>query len=277
MAFDLKKAVAQAKQKGPDMTEAQKGGGYELPAQGFVRLRLVGYFEVGKHESEFQGKKKVNDRVELVFELSGPKHLPRVNTDTGEKYPQRITVKQPLSRNEKSNFFKLFTTMNYEKSATHMAELLGQAFVADITHNKKNMNGNDVTFANLENIRKPFAVNPETGDEYKLEVDPPLTPLKLFLWDFADADMWDAIYIDGQYDEEKNDKGEVTRAAKSKNILQNKIMSALNWKGSPVYAYATTKATPEEAAALDEATGGDAEEPARDDAPAGPDAMEGIA
>lgn len=256
--FDMKAAIAAAKSKGPDMTKTNSGGGsYELPVEGFTRLRFVGYFETGKRESEWQGKKKVNDTAELVFELSGPKHPPREHE--GTKYPLRATQRVKLSMNEKSNFVKLFTAMNYEKKATHIAELLGEAFVAEIKHNTVKINGNDVTFVNLENIRKPFGVDPESGDEYRIKVDPPLTEQKLFLWDFADAAMWDSLFIEGEYEEKKNEKGEVTSPAKSKNVIQNKIRTALNWKANPVYAYAEGSVTAADSAALDAAVG-DAEQ-----------------
>ncbi|CAJ2950661.1 Uncharacterised protein [Burkholderia pseudomallei] len=38
--------------------------------------RFVGYFELGTHEEEFEGKKRDREKVDLVFELSGPNHEP---------------------------------------------------------------------------------------------------------------------------------------------------------------------------------------------------------
>ena len=274
-AFNIRAAIDAAKNKGPDMTQAQTGGGdYELPAEGFVRLRFVGYFETGKRESEWQGKKKVNDTAELVFELSGPKHPPREG-EGGVKYPHRVTERVKLSLNEKSNFFKLFTAMNWGGKATHIAELLGNDYVGRIEHNKKKIDGKDFTFVNLRDVRKPFATNPDTGDEYRISVDAPITELKLFLWDFATPEMWDSIFIEGQYDERKNDKGEVTSPARSKNVLQEKIMKALNWKACPIYDYATKTVTKEDAAALDAAVGEVEDAPKA--APAADDPMEGVA
>lgn len=274
MAFNIRAAIDAAKNKGPDMTQAQAGGGdFEIAAEGFVRLRFVGYFETGKKESEWQGKKKVNDTAELVFECSGPKHPPR-DVD-GVKYPIRVTERVKLSLNEKSNFFKLFAAMNWEGKATHIAELLGNDYVGRIEHNKKKIDGKDFTFVNLRDVRKPFATNPETGDEYRISVDAPLTELKLFLWDFATPEMWDSIFIEGQYDERKNDKGEVTSPARSKNVLQEKIMNALNWKACPIYDYATKTVTKEDAAALDAAVGEVEDAPKA--APEADDPMEGVA
>lgn len=260
--FNVKDAVAKAKAQGPDMTQAKGGGGdYTPPAEGFVRLRFVGYFETGKRESTYKGQKKVGDTVELVFELSGPKHPARVLED-GTKVPLRITEKMSLSLNEKARLFKLFHEMNHDKSATHIAELLGNAYVAKIEHTKKQIGDKEVVFANLRDIKAPFVdiVDIESGETTKqpVNVDPPLTELKLFLWDFATPEMWDALFIPGEYDEKKNDKGEVTHPARSKNVIQQKIAEALNWKACPVFDYANAKlkgdtATAAAAAALDKA------------------------
>lgn len=272
-AFNVRAAIEAAKSKGPDMTQASSGGGdFELPVEGFTRLRFVGYIEKGQKESEYKGQKKINNVVDMIFELSGPKHSPR-EVD-GVKYPYRVTKKNMnLSLNEKSGFFKLFTAMNYDKKATHIAELLGNAFVAEVKHNKTKYDGKDFTHVNLENIRKPYATNPETGDEYEVNVDPPLTELKLFLWDFATPEMWDALFIAGEYEEQKDKDGKVTREARSKNVIQESIMAALNWKGNAVYDYAMKKITKADSEALDDAVGG--VEEAR--APEGADSLAGIA
>lgn len=249
MVFDIKSAIAAAKNKSPDMNKGETGGGYEKPAVGFTRCRFVGYFELGKKETTYKGQKKVVESGQLVFELSGPKH-PARETDNG-KIPHRVTMNVNISLNEKANFFKLFKTLNWEGKASHIAELLGQDYVGEIEWNETEYEGNKFTFVNLVNLRKPFATNPESGDEYRIAVDQPLTPLKLFLWDFATPEMWDAIYIEGEYEEKKDDKGKVTSPARSKNVIQEKIMAALNWRASPVYDYATGKVSKQDSAALD--------------------------
>jgi hypothetical protein len=270
MGFDVKAAIAQAKKSGPDMTKAQAGGGFELAPEGFARARFVGYFELGKVAGEWKGKPKMNDKVELVFELSGPKHAAR-DTDSG-KVPFRVTKKANLSFNENSVFYKLFKDMNWEGKATHMAELLGESFVCKIKHNVvKGDGGKDFTYVNIEDIARPFGVNVETGDEYRINVDEPLTPLKLYLWNQATPEMWDSLFIEGMFEERKNDKGEVTAPARSKNVIQLRIMKATNWKASPVYEYAMGKVTKEDAAALDAAIG------ESEDAGGGDDPLEGVA
>lgn len=232
-------AVAQAAAQGPDMTKAQKGGGgeYTPPAAGPTRLRLVGYFELGLQADEYQGKPKNRDKVQLVFELSGPKHPAKVNDD-GSTTPIRMTITESYSLNDKSNFWKLFQKMNYDGSATHIAQLLGKAFRGTVYHKVKG----DKTYANLRNddgysITAPYYQDPETGEERVLAVAEPITPLKVFLWNFATKEMWDSIFIDGEYPAKTDEKtGEVILPAKSKNVIQNAIRSALNWSTSPMAA-----------------------------------------
>ena len=251
MAYNLADKIAQAAKTGPNMTQAQQGGGeeYTPPAEGLARARLVGYFELGKHEDEYQGQKKVRDKVDLVFELSGPNHPPRRLAD-GTLVPQRITVQETLSLSDKANFFKLFGQMNYAGKATHMAQLLGEPFLVEVFH-RKSADGKKV-YANLKgpngyNVRGTSVQDPLSGKTVHIDVDPPLTEIKAFVWDLADKEMWDSIFIDGKYEARKDEKtGEIISPERSKNVIQERIMRALNWKESPVYAIlAAGGATPD--------------------------------
>ena len=106
-------------------------------------------------------------------------------------------------------------------------------------------------YANIdkESVRKSIIQVPQVEDgEVVGIVDQPfpvgaaLTPLKAFVWDFADAKMWDSIFIEGEYSERKDEKtGKVTAEAKSKNAIQLEIAKALNFKGMPCYDYAASK------------------------------------
>lgn len=251
--MDFKAIGAAAAAAGADQTKVVTGGGdFTPPAAGPCRLRFVSYIEVGKQSKTFKGQPpKVQNEVWLTFEVSGPKHPPRdVN---GEKVPHRITLKENLSLNEKARFKKLFSVMNYGGGAQHMVQLLGDAYKGTIVHRTwKGADGKERIEAELYNkaegrftIEPPRyeIVDPEngpTGEFAALKVDPAVTPLKAFLWNHDDPaqlkQMWDSLYIDGEYPERKNDKGEVTAKAKSKNVLQNTIKLATNFQGSPVYA-----------------------------------------
>ena len=69
-------AIAKAKAAEDQSKVVSGGGDYTPPASGPTGARLVGYFETGKVNGEYQGKPKVSDKVELVFELIGKKHPP---------------------------------------------------------------------------------------------------------------------------------------------------------------------------------------------------------
>ena len=228
-------AIAKAAER-TNMNEAQKGGGgdYVPPAEGLCRLRFVAYIELGKHHDEKFNKTR--DKVMLTFELSGPKHEAKKLED-GTLLPHRISITENLSLNEKANFYKLFRAMNYDGSATHIAQLLGNEFLGTVVHNKSK--DGKRTYANLRGdsgytIRKPYVEDPETGEVRKIPAAPQISETRCFLWDYADKAMWDSIFIDGEYEAEKNDAGEITRPARSKNVFQNQIKTAVNFPGSPI-------------------------------------------
>lgn len=233
-AAKLAATIAEAAKTGPNMNEAEGGGGdFDVSAIGLARARLVGYFEKGKHEEENIHKMKVlREKVDLVFELSGPNHPMRKNND-GSLTPQRITVRETLDLTEAASFFKLFGQMNYAGKATHMAQLLGEAFIVEVFH-RKSKDGKQ-TFANLKglngyNVREPSIMNNIiTGETEPIPVEPPLTELRAFIWDVADKEMWDSIYIDGEFEARTDKDGNVITPAKSKNVLQNAIKAAANW------------------------------------------------
>jgi len=219
-----------------DMNEAQAGGGgdYVPPAEGLVRLRFIGYVEHGVHSAEYNGKPKKEERVWLNFELSGPKHPPREDGS-----PQTLSFTMSKSQNEKSHFYKLFKRMNYDGKARHIAQLLGKAFLGEIVHKK---GANDKVHANLRNadgytIRSPHAPDFDTGEMRLVAIDEAKSPLKCFLWDAnpkALKAMWDDIFIDGRWDDKKDEAGNIITPGRSKNYHQERIRAAVNFQGSPI-------------------------------------------
>lgn len=244
--FDIKAAIAQAATKGPDMTQAQTGGGgYTPPEAGVCLATLIGYIEIGKQKKTFKNQEKVVEQVQLIFELAGGKNAPRELED-GTKLPHRITVTETLSLNEKANFFKLFKKLNYNGEAKHMCQLLGKHWLVNIIHSDNGKEGADKrVYANVRNddgytFRPPVRIVGDelAGDAKEIPIPAPevLSELRLFLWDFPTKPMWDSLYIPGEYEERKDEKtGKVIAPAKSKNVIQEKIKSALNWVGSPMH------------------------------------------
>jgi hypothetical protein len=240
MAIDFKALGQLAAAEGRDMTQATAGGDYTPPATGPTRLRFVAYVELGKQKGEYQGKPTIKEKVILTFELSGKNHQPTVKDD-GTKEPIRINIEESLSLNEKANFFKLFTRMNHSGTAKHIVELLGNAYKGEVVHKAwKDKQGKEHISALLRGA-EGYTVQPARveDDEVEggwrvLEVAPAITPLKCFLWDYATTEQWASIFIDGEYPEKKSKDGAVI-PAKSKNVLQNKVKSAVNFHGSPMY------------------------------------------
>lgn len=233
MALDLSKVKALAEQiaaTGKDLNNAQSGGGdYEPPVEGACRVRLVGYVELGIHtETSRQYGEKTKPRCELTFELSGPKHQPK-DID-GTLYPHRIVIRETIGYNEKNGYMKLFKLLNSDGSAKSFADLLDAPFRATVVHRK--YKGNDGKERIAAQLKGPAGYtfqpvtyeDPETNELKTVRVDPSITPIRCLVWDYADLDQWDSIFVDGQYD----DGG-------SKNKLQLKAVAAKNFEGSPLH------------------------------------------
>lgn len=242
---DFKALGAKAAAEGKDMTQASAGGGgdYAPPAAGPCRLRFIGYVEGGKHKGSFQGKATNKEQAWLIFEVSGKAYPPTVSED-GTVHPIRITCKLDKSLNEKAHFFKLFQRMNYKQQAKHIAELLGEAFKGEIVHRKwlGKQDGKERIEAELfrkgdgYTIAPPRVEDDEAEGGYRtMEVAPAISPIRCFLWDYADMDQWASLFIDGAYPERKDAQGKVIAPAKSKNTLQNFVKTATNFEGSPIH------------------------------------------
>lgn len=236
MTLDIKALANEVAATGPNMNESQAAPARTLPPEGMANLRFVGYVEVGKHEKPVAGQApKVEDMVHLVFELSG-KNYP-VREFEGKKIAERVTIKVNKSLNEKAHFYKLFCRMNYEGKATHMSQLLGNAYRGKIVHGVIKANNNkyltlrdDTGFT----VGPPRAevLDPESGETsfVTLNVAEPISDLRLFVWDAVPERlklMWDNIKIEGK------DFGEGDQK-RSANVFQELIKKAVNFGGSPI-------------------------------------------
>lgn len=217
MALDLSKVRQEVGQTGADLTKPQQGGGdYVPPAEGPTRLRLVGYVETGVHTEGVGPARKTKPRVELTFELSGPKHEAK-KLDDGTKIPQRITIREALSTHEKANLIKLFTAMNTDGKAKNFVDMLMEkAWRGTVSHGTSKAGK---VFANLRPKGGGFQISatefedPETGELRKVSVPPAISEPSLFLWDYADLDQWDSL----------------------RDFQKDKIRKAENFEGSAIY------------------------------------------
>lgn len=236
-----------------DANVAKAGGGsYTPPPKGLAKLRFIGYIEMGKHTKKVQGKPdKIEDQAWLIFELSGKNYEPK-ELDDGTKIPMRITVKLNHSLNEKATYYKLFKRMNYEQKATHFIQLLGQAYLGNVGHFE--IPGKDgaapTVIANFRDDAGNLTIRPprlETLDEETGEAVTRVVPVpaaigeqRCLVWNSKPewlGKMWDSIYIpDGEAKE-----GEDEKEQRSRNVYQNTIKAALNFEGSPIHEYLTSK------------------------------------
>lgn len=227
-----------------NQTVSVGGGDYTPPEEGLARARLVAYVEVGKHEKTYKGAKSLKNMVHLTFELSGKKWEPK-KMDDGTLVPQRITIKETLSTSAKARFYALFLKMRNEREdITHMAEMLGEAFLVRIHHRKYEVqvDGKKVERIAADLMKdKAWTVQPPviekavlddegtpTGEfEYTpVKVPEPISELRLFIWDHADREQWDSLYIE---------PGDGDR---SRNVFQELIVNAANFIGSTAEAAA---------------------------------------
>jgi len=240
MPKDLQLKIMRAVKSSPDMRRPLNLDGYQPPAAGIAWARFISYFEVGQHQWRTDKGTAFKDTVRMLFELSGPNHPPQ-ELD-GKSVPHVITVSMPLELIPGRSFFDTFARMNFEASASHMSELLGSAFALYIVH--RPLDSGQGVYATVDGGKGGFLIEPakfrsETGELCETPISPPHYALSMFVWDSADMDDWYDIYIPGEWPEVRSDSGVLQRPARSKNVFQEKIMSAANWPQHPLASVAS--------------------------------------
>ncbi|WYW04030.1 hypothetical protein SKa3_00019 [Pseudomonas phage vB_PpuP-SKa-3] len=219
--------------------EATKGGGGDMePAKpGLTILTLVSYIEIGKQLHEIPNKPSwESDDVLLVFEMNGGAN--KAKEVEGKLYPKRVEVQEKLSQNEKANYLKIFNQLNYDGQATHGSQLVGKHFLANVFVNDKGYPS--LKGPNGYNFQAPIVIKGDPLDPEQQTKHPVPAPARsdstnrVFLWDYACQEMWDSIFIDGEYEARKDEKTGKEYPAKSKNKFQILIKKALNFQGSPI-------------------------------------------
>ena len=210
-------AAQDVAESGIDLNEAVKGGGGgRLLPEGYAFGRLVEYIEFGNQPQEFQGQAK-DPALEftLGFALTGQGY----QNDDGTPYIVR-TYNTALSRNEKSRAFKLFKALNWKGTAKSFAQLLGETFLVKIKQvPKSKTDPKIVSRIDLDGFLPPL--DPVTRQPYPV-AEAPDDMYRLFLWSRPTKEAWDSLYIEGEYE------------GKSKNRIQEQILAALDFQGSPL-------------------------------------------
>ena len=210
-------AAQDVAESGIDLNEAVKGGGGgRLLPEGYAFGRLVEYIEFGNQPQEFQGQAKAPAlEFTLGFALTGQGY----QNDDGTPYVVR-TYNTALSRNEKARAFKLFKALNWKGTAKSFAQLLGDTFLVKIKQvPKSRTDPKIVSRIDLDGFLPPL--DPVTRQPYPI-AEAPDDMYRLFLWSRPTKEAWDSLYIEGEYE------------GKSKNRIQEQILAALDFQGSPL-------------------------------------------
>lgn len=211
--------AAKAAETGANMTEEVKGGGGRLLPVGYAFGRLVQYIEFGQQPQEFNGVAKDPAlEVQLGFALSGLGY----QNDDGTPY---VVTPYPmaLSQNAKSRAFKLFKALNWKGTATHFAELLGEAYLVKIVHTPKSATDKTlVSRIDLDGFLPPL--DPVSHQPYAIQ-EARDEDVKVFLWQYPTESSWADLYREGKWDD-----------GKSKNTLQETMLAACDFAGSALEA-----------------------------------------
>jgi hypothetical protein len=216
----LKSVVATAVESAvmTDMSIASVGGqGGKLYPEGYAFGRLVAYVEIGDVVQEFQGEvKSPAPHMFLGFAIWGAGYQ---NEDGSPGYI--TTYDMSLSNNGKAKAFKLFKKLNWKGEAKNFAQLLSDGFLVKIVHHTSKAPGSKPkSIIDIEGFLPPIDVVSQAP--YTI-ADAPDSLYKLFLWDNPTPETWATLFIDGKRED-----------GTSKNWLQDKVMAATNFVGSPL-------------------------------------------
>lgn len=226
-------------------TVASAGFEREIAPEGITLCRLVGVTELGVHDGgEYQGKKKADvEYARFVFELLGPKNIKTVVKEDGTSvtFGQLVSIKVKKTQSDKGKYLKLFKKLLYGRNhATIPAQLLGEAFLVTVRHGKSA--DGKTTYVNLDSddgsytFQAPVQHDVAAGTTTQISVPAPTVPLQCFLWNNPSLEMWKSIFIDGEREVKTKDaQGNEVVTMKSRNWIQETILSAKNFPGSPLY------------------------------------------
>ena len=203
--MDLLKQAQAAADKLDDQTENNGPRAYEPPKAGPCVARFVSYIEIGKHpQRAFQGREKPPAREAIIeFELLGKKHKREVTFDDETKtfYPT-LRVRLAIKKGPRASFFKLLSAMDYGRGNKHMALMLGEAFILNVSHREVETADGKRIYANIKDetgnwkVSAPFRVN-EEGESEPLAAPQATLSLRLLLWDAPCIEQWNSIQVKG--------------------------------------------------------------------------------
>lgn len=202
-------------------------GGRKLP-EGKSLGRMISYIELGPQLNKAYPDKPATNMFFIEFAVFGKNKAGETfhTLENGKMVPghirtRRYTVSEQLTT--KANAYKLFKRLNPDKTAKHFAQLLNNAYIVPIVHVTEGEGDKKKEYVNIDVDNIMVAVDPVTDVPYPVPEIEDEKEFRIFLWNNPTKEDWDALYIEG-----KNDEG------KSKNWLQELILSSPNFPGSPL-------------------------------------------
>lgn len=262
----LDRANAALKAEGRDDTKTQTSFSRRVIPTGTVSARFVEYIELGlQPQPPFQGKaKEPANEVRLTFELLGKDNIRKL--DDGTEIADRISVPMTIMLSDRAKYKKFFNAMaeaHPDKTFTAMPQMLGLEFQVQVIH-EEGRDGNKYPRIVRDGNPLIFRAEKEVRDEddnvigyNKIKVRPAIGKQRIFLFNHPTKEDWDDLFIEGEREVTDKVTGEKTNV--SKNFIQEKIMAALNFKGSAVEAMLQDGLTQEDEDALSDTIQEDAD------------------
>lgn len=208
----LEALIEQTADTAVDMTEEQSSGaGKKLLEKGFSLGRICEYIEFGSQPQTFEGQAKAPaDEISIGCELYDEGYA----NDDGTPYVDH-GMSFSVTRTAKSNAFKAFKNLNWQNQATRWLQLVGKPYLFKIEQKTSQKTKKPYSYIDLQATLPPL--DARTKKPYDC---PPLDikNLRVFLWDAPQLAHWDSLEIKGN------------------NFIQEKILGALNFAGSPLEA-----------------------------------------
>ncbi len=208
-----------------DITETSTGGGERvLLDAGKYLARFAEYVEYGTQVNFHDKNKPPRAVVRLGFAV-----YPFITDEaTGARSvsPDAVFIRTSditISNHEKAGLKKIYNKFNWkhDTTKTHVALFLGEPFLIGVLKNKRKADATKEYNAIDTNDINP-AIDPMSAQPYAV---PALKDedLRVFFWDMPTQETWDALFIDGKTDD-----------GKSKNWLQDTMIAAVDYPGSPL-------------------------------------------
>lgn len=204
--------VEQTAETALDMTEETSGGaGKKLLPVGFSLGRICEYIEYGSQPQSFEGQKKEPaDEISIGAELYDEGYA----AEDGTPYVDH-GMSFAVTRTAKSNAFKAFKNLNWQSLATRWLQLVGKPYLFKIEQKTSQKTKKPYSLIDLQATLPPL--DARTKKPYDCpSID--VKNLRVFLWDAPQLAHWDSLEIKGN------------------NFIQEKILGALNFAGSPLEA-----------------------------------------